>query len=55
MKGFTRADALASAGQVARDIGAIAALTIPVAPEVFSRRRATAYRGMEQRGHSSGS
>jgi hypothetical protein len=35
-------------------IGALAALTSPVSPEVFSRRRAMAYRGVERRRHSSG-
>ena len=36
-------------------IGALAALASPVSPEVFPGRRAMAYRGVEQRGHSSGS
>jgi len=36
-------------------IGALAALTSPVSPEVFSRRRAMACREVEQRGSSSGS
>ncbi len=36
-------------------IGALAALASPVTPEVFPARRAMAYRGVEQRGRSSGS
>ena len=36
-------------------IGALAALASPASPEVFPERRATAYRGVEQRGRSSGS
>ena len=36
-------------------IDALAALASPVSPEVFPARRATAYRGVQQRGRSSGS
>jgi hypothetical protein len=52
----TRApDAPAREASWEEGIGALAALASRVPPEVFSGRRATAYRGVEQRGSVSGS